>query len=160
MKLWSQREEQPCALEESGETAVRFETWAPGSRTGKSNNLNKERGIEESVHGWVRPIWLERTCQGGAWKSAWGFSADVVARRNSPEGFRQDSYYFSSFSQWTRWLSLVRVPLWVMNFWEGDRWKWWWQHQACLSGSQMVINLGQEASLFPRVLWLHSSCRK
>ena len=33
---------------------------APGRTTGKSNNLYKDRGRDESVHGSVRPIRLGR----------------------------------------------------------------------------------------------------
>lgn len=75
-------------------------------------------------------------------------------REAGGEVFEKDSFprYISSSSQWMRGLALVRRTPWVVNFRERGRGKWRWHHQASHSGSQMVINLGQEAPRLPQVL--------
>lgn len=60
----------------------------PGRLTRKSNNLHKDRGGEESVQGFLRPVWLGREAGRARpsywrpWESDEGLSAqDVVALR-------------------------------------------------------------------------------
>lgn len=130
---------------------------------------SRGRATGVTVWGSWRPAWLGREPgrvrrnQQRPWKSASGiWTQDVVAKRSGLGGFREGLLprYISSSSQWRRWLALVRMTPWVVNFRERGRGKWPWHHRASHSGSQMVINLGQEAPRFPQVLWLHRSCRK